>query len=82
MRDAWTVAVGNLPVFWFLNKRTKQALKLIKEQEGLIGMHPMYPRGTLLLFESENDAKGARNVLRYNGVECGDNICKVQIDEV
>lgn len=41
----------------------------------------MYPRGTLLLFDTENNAKGARNVLRFNGVKCGDNICKAYVDK-
>ena len=63
-------------------KGVTKAIELIKEQEGLVGVTPMYPRGTLLLFDTENNAKGARNVLRFNGVKCGDNICKVFIDEV
>lgn len=79
--EVWTVAVGNLPMLPFLHKGVKQAIKLIKEQEGFIAVHPVYPRGTLLLFDTENNAKGARNVLRFNGVKCGDNICKAIVDD-
>lgn len=62
-------------------KGVTRAIELINEQEGLLGVTPMPPRGTLLLFDTENHAKGARNMLRFNGVKCGDNICKGIIDE-
>lgn len=80
--EVWTVAVGNLPILpkELMPKGVTEAIKLIKEQEGLIGVTPMYPRGTLLLFDTENNAKGARNMLRFNGVKCGDNICKAFVD--
>lgn len=81
MREAWTVAVGNLPLLWRFRKAVKKAIKTIEEQEGFIGLHPTYPRGTILLFDSENNAKGARNMLRYYGITCGDNICKVYVEE-
>ena len=78
---AWTVAVGNIPLFPKLHKGAVEAIDLIEEQEGLLGIHPCYPRGTILLFRSENDAKSARNVLRSKGVKCGDNICKCFVDK-
>lgn len=80
MTEAWTVAVGNVP--FFKNKRVKKALEIISKQEGLIGVHPVPPRGNLLLFDTENNAKGARNMLTFYGIECGDNICKVMYDEI
>lgn len=81
--EVYTVAVGNIPMLpkMLMPKAVKAAIKLISEQEGLIGVTPMYPRGTLLLFDTENNAKGARNVLRFNGVQCGTNICKAYVDE-
>lgn len=81
--EVWTVAVGNIPPLpdFLMPKVVKKALEVIKEQEGLIGVTPMPPRGTLLLFDTENNAKGARNVLRFNGIKCGDNICKGYVDE-
>lgn len=81
--EVYTVAVGNLPMLpkFLMPKGVKEAVKLIKEQEGLIGVTPMYPRGTLLLFDTENHAKGARNVLRFRGVQVGTNICKAYVDK-
>lgn len=61
----WTVAIGNLPVF-FVPRKVKEAVAFIKEQDGFIGFYPMYPKGTLCLFRTENDAKGARNMMRFN----------------
>ena len=60
---------------------TIQTLKIIQEQEGFIAFLPIYPRGTLCLFKTENDAKGARNMMRFHGIQCGDNICEVYVDK-
>lgn len=79
--ELYSVSVGNLPMFPTLRKRTREAIKIIKQQEGLVAIHPCYPKGTLLLFDTENNAKGARNMLRFHGIECGVNICKVYVDK-
>lgn len=78
MREMWTVAIGNIPLI--KRKEVKEAIRYIREQEGFEGFYPCYPRGTLCLFDSENNAKGARNMMRYMGIKCGDNICKVEVD--
>ena len=80
--ELWTVATGNLPLIPFLaRKRQKEAILYIAEQDGFVGFAPIRPRGTLCLFDSENNAKGARNMMRLKGIKCGSNICKVYIDE-
>ena len=76
----WTVAVGNAPGPLTLPStrwKAKKAIEIIKQQEGLVGVHPEPPYGTLLLFRTENDAKKARNVLRAATIECGKNIGEV-----
>jgi len=81
--SAWTVAVGNAPMPWHSRKVKKSAaaaMNFIKGLDGFIGVHPMPPRGTLLLFKSENEAKRARNLMRAEGIQTGDNICEVFID--
>lgn len=75
---AWTVAVGNVNL---LMKASREAVKYIKTLDGLLGVHPSYPNGTLLLFESENAAKIARNRLNAKGIKTGVNICEVYYDE-
>lgn len=60
-------------------KETNKLIKYVKTLDGFVGVHPVPPDGTLLLFKTENDAKRARNLLihdlKINYV--GDNICEV-----
>jgi len=55
-------------------KNNKKFIEIIKGLDGFIGVHPAYPHGTLLLFDSENNAKRGRNILKAKGVKCGTNI--------
>ena len=80
----WTVATGSLPGIFAprsVKKRCKAALKLIDAQEGFCGYHPVEGRGTLCLFETENQAKAARNVMRQAGIPVGDRICTVFVPQ-
>lgn len=75
MKKAYTVAVGNIPVFPNVAKKeTKEALKIIKELEGLIGVYAHYPNGTLLLFTERKYAVFAKNLLKSKGILTGINI--------
>lgn len=74
----YTVAVGNLNPFL---KASREAVKFIGTLDGLIGVHPHYPRGTLIIFETENAAKIAKNKLGHKGIQTGRNICEVYFDE-
>lgn len=73
---AFTVAVGNFNPFI---KASRDAMKLIKKLDGLYGVHPQYPRGTLLLFKTKNEATRARNLLSSYGVLVGDHICECYV---
>ena len=80
----WTVAVGNAPMPWHsrkVKKSAKEALKYITKLDGFIGVHPHPPDGTLCIFDSENNAKRARNMMRSKGILTGTNICEVFVDE-
>lgn len=81
--DAWTVAVGNVPALppFLLPKKVKGALEVIGKLEGMLGVHPEPPRGTLLLFKSKNDAIRAKNVLMQKGIQTGKNICHCYVDK-
>lgn len=58
-------------------KRFFGTLKAIKGYVGIID----HPQGLLMVFETENDAKIARNIMEYNGCEVGRNIFEVTIKE-
>lgn len=74
----YTVAIPNLPLF--PDKKVKEFVKWIHTLDGFVGLRPEYPKGTLLIFKTENDAKRARNQIRvypeYQG-GVGNNICEV-----
>ena len=75
---AYTVAIGNFSIP--LTKDQKVVLKELKNMEGFIGVHQVYPRGTLLLFKTENNAKVGRNILKDMGVQVGNNIAEIEYD--
>ena len=74
----YTVAVGNVNP---LSRRSRKAVKFISKLKGLVGVHPHYPDGTLILFDTENNAKIARNEMNAVGIVTGSNICEVEIDD-
>lgn len=83
---AYTVAVPNLagtiPGTLKHMKDTKKFLRYVKKLDGFIGIHPIPPRGTLLIFDTENNAKRARNLLDNDlKVQTGTNICEIFIPE-
>ena len=73
---AWSVAVGNIDP---LSKESRDAVEYISNLDGFIGFFPRYPYGTLCFFETENDAKRARNNMNARGIKTGDNICEFYI---
>lgn len=79
-RECWGFAVGNITMNPFKMKKCKRALDYIMKQDGFLGFHPQPPRGTICVFDTENNAKGARNMCRSVGIECGKNIGKCFVD--
>lgn len=84
--EVWTVAVGNVPTIYIycpflMPKEVKEAVKFICKLDGFCGLFDLKPHGTLCMFESENKAKIARNMMRDRGIEVGNNICSVYIDK-
>lgn len=68
---AYTVAIANLP-----ENPTVEEIRFVQEIStyvGFYGIMPQYPHGTILLFDTENHAKVARNLIREKTM-VGDNI--------
>jgi len=59
------LGVGRLLPKFGMRKAQERAIKRIMEFDGFIGVHPVDVWHNLLLFETLNDAKAARNVLRH-----------------
>ena len=64
-----------------LKRKSRQAVDFLTKQEGFFAIHLAGDLGTLFLYETENDAKGVRNMAREKGILCGKNICKFEYDE-
>ena len=58
-KKCYTVAIPNLPLR--PNKKVVKFMDDISKMDGFIGLRPEYPYGTLLMFDTENHAKIARN---------------------
>lgn len=52
-------------------KAQKKAMKFIEKQKGFVGVHLVDLWHTLLLYETLNDAKGAKNELKFYNVSVG-----------
>lgn len=75
MNKAYTVAIGNFSIPF--TKDQKKIVEEIKKMDGFVGLH-FSSYGTLLLFETENNAKVGRNILRSMNVQTGINITEVE----
>ncbi|MCR5255053.1 MAG: hypothetical protein K6D96_03905 [Acetatifactor sp.] len=73
----WSVATGKINIFW---KKSRQAVDLMTKQDGFIAIFPTSDH-TLFFYDSENNAKGARNIAKSKGILCGKNICRFRNDE-
>lgn len=69
---AWAFAIGNFHLI--PTKDDQRAMEIIKGLEGLYGVKPEFPRGTLLIFKTENHAKRAKNLLESYGIKTGAHI--------
>ena len=75
----WSVVTGNFDPFV---KGAKKAVEYIQTLDGFVAVHPSTEgRGIIWLFDSENNAKGAINLMRSKGIHCGTNICRFEWDK-
>ena len=66
----YALGMPNLPLR--PNRRVRAFMKWVKKLDGFMGIHTVYPKGTLFIFKTENDAKVARNkVQNYEGYSSG-----------
>lgn len=61
-------------------KQMKAALEFIKTLEGFCGMHPIDLWHTLLIFDTLNNAKGGRNMVKSKGIQVGDFIAPILVE--
>lgn len=76
----YAFGIGNLSLNPLTLRKQNRILKRIQGLEGFIGIHPAYPGGTLVIFDTENNAKGGRNLMRSWEIECGREIGEIYVD--
>lgn len=74
----YTVVIANLPLI--PNKKAEKFVQWVGELDGFIGIHTHYPDGTMLIFQTENHAKTAKNLIENYGVHTGRNIGEVYFE--
>lgn len=80
----FTVGCGRIMPLRTDRKKTRkgmeEAIKYIKKLDGFVGVHPVDLWHTLLLFDTENNAKGARNLLKAKDIQCANYIVPILIE--
>lgn len=68
----WSISTGRVSI---LSKKSRKAAEFMTSQEGFEFCYPTRSH-TLWFYTTENNAKGARNLARTQGIVCGKNICR------
>lgn len=55
-----------------IKKGIEEGLKYIKNLDGFLGVHPISIDKNILLFDTLNNAKGGKNMLKHKDVACGE----------
>lgn len=78
-KEMYSVATGRI-LIW--KKASRDAVRFIQKQKGFVAIAPVdYYGGTLWLFDSLNNAKQARNMMKLKGIGTGDNICRFTYED-
>jgi len=76
-QELYAIPTGVISVF---QKKSREAVNVICKQDGFLGVHPL-DGYTLWFFDTENNAKKCRNVMRSYGIGYGKNISKFIVDK-
>ena len=79
----WTVAIGELDPFALGEKKKAQdaVIAFVGQLPGFVGIHPVFCKGTLLLFRTKEQAKDCREALISKGCPVGKNVCECYAPE-
>lgn len=75
-RELWAVGTIKLPRILLFNKEAKRLVEFMRTVDGLAGVN-INDKATLWIFETENHAIRARNLMRAEGFAVSRNIGKV-----
>ena len=67
----FAIGVGRVVPMLGKKKIMREAMDYIKQTDGFIGVHPIDLWHNLLVYDTLNNAKGARNLLKAKGCQVG-----------
>ena len=68
----FAVGAGRIAPMLGKMKQQKQAFKFIRSLDGFLGVHPIDMWHTMLIFDTLNNAKGGRNLMRTKDIPVGE----------
>ena len=74
--NVFVLATANLPSPWEHPVMARRAVKYIEKLPGLVGVHPMYPQGTLLVFATLPHAEKAKKRMQTDGIPAANHIMR------
>lgn len=79
MTRCYAITIPNLPDPILMQEEARQVAAFLRTLKGLIGFYPHYPEGTIMLFETLEDARMARARFTEQGNPCGDYIINAEL---
>lgn len=79
MTKCYAITIPNLPDPILMQEEARAVAAFLNTMKGLIGFFPHFPEGTILLFETIDDARMARARFTEMGNPCGDYIINAEL---
>jgi len=79
MIKCYAITIPNLPDPILMQEEAQNVARFLKTLIGFIGFFPHFPEGTILLFETIDDARMARARFTEMGNPCGDYIINAEL---
>ena len=76
--ECWGFGTGAVDPF---KKASRKAAEYITKMEGFLAVHLPDTWHTLWIFDSENNAKKAKNLAEAKGIKCGREIAKIYVEK-
>ena len=77
----FAIGAGRIIPMLGMKKRMDEALEYIKNLEGFCGVNPVDLWHTLIIFDSLNNAKGAKNQMKAKGIPAGNYIVPILVQK-
>lgn len=81
MIKCYAITIPNLPDPILMQEEAQKVANFLSTLRGLLGLFPHYPEGTVLFFDSMDNARMARARFTEQGNPCGDYIVNAELTD-